>query len=1711
MSNAFYNYLSEKVIKFFQTNQPSAGDKFFVLFEKDIEVQCFYEEMKNNILSKEYSYVDNERGQKYDTYELDFGAVQLIVAAAMNGSPHPDFLANLRNLVGVCDGYVNKAILFIHCSSLTSILEGAGDLSKEGMPLNTDSIIVDIKRRINETGYSELDKTILTEYLDNKKQELEGSSASAFEYEDILECLSDSQITAKEYKKFDLFPDNKLASLNGKELKHRLQENHRNFVKVSEIHSYGADYSKLENLYGEDGAKALIKDTWEDVTFSEIEKYIENKKSKVSVEYIPIVSEQNIWDREEGTSKAKSRIRNILVFVGQQDEQAEIVLSFTDFTKNVGINIPKQFQSVLKVVNSGKKLMVSISNIDDQALIVRFFYEIDGIRFDFRIAVLRCEPKILESIKTEYSVEIKSTLAIRINTDDDEVNLNESAPDEKQVHIIEKDQVITMGKAEHLKLVVGEEYPYTEESEDVCFVVSTDVFSIPMIKAFAVEKPTVIEGMKVWYLKRIRNKSFEMVGDNSLVLDTKKYWTRGDFRKSLELERKFIDLGVPFALEEDADSAELVEHKLVLPNEVAIAFNKLINYFRTKKSIPSLAFIDLELRKLYEEYLNAIISRIKLIEENAYLKEEEKALLFIGTIKRKYGECEILISPLHPINVAYQMFMSAQNIEGIEEDNYDLLRRFQHSALLPYINIDPYSYEPKVYIPIEQMHSPEWKVYVEEDLPRYKGSKDFVSKLVQEKIREYVEHFEYLFPADIGTPIKINLINTGDCKEIVQGILKYYAYYLSVTKNRTVLPIQVTMYAKYKMDTAFEMVSQVDDPVILLKTLGIDIKVDGMSTEEIIDIYRKNVSFFFKDIESDFDYSHITFIEMDDDHQAINTVMSDIPSGVVMSGISSGVPSEMLGDSYRTGFGTRYTNMDSNLMVLASQYNALNAAMNGDSFRAGSCYALKMGVGKQKILDKIYDASNWVTFINPKVDLNYFKNDSSAKDLMIIHYSDQYNMTSSGYDAITVTKKSKQYQNAIEAYLNKKGVDNVNEHSKRIINMFNALNGDWLLRMLSYKSYFPVEKLSILSAMKLAVKRYSIDEIIWVPISLEEILRVSGAVGLGKSESIFSAKNLGFEGQTSDDLLLVGIKNADKVQVTFYPIEVKIGKLKNDYLEKGVKQAIRTREIFDEVLQTGPCEGKDIKTRLYRNFFMQQVLINAGKLIIYDVCEDDTMWKHITQSDLRRKLLNEEYEIVDSLIPDMGKAGVISFKEDCNTEREFRNQDILILEKSEKDGVNLLAKKFEDIPSVDWSVVQEESLIAQEEPQPCGDESSAEVDVEVEAENTDIGILNEGVNTQEIQSTSRFAEVSARVLIGKDSYNHDVFWEFGNKALANRHMLITGTSGQGKTYSIQTMLYELAKYRISSVIFDYTEGFMLQQLEQPFKTYMGDKIKQHIVYSTGVPINPFKRQQIELIPGELIWEKEADVAARLADIFAHVYDFGDQQYSAIFDAVYNGLIKYGDKMSMKHFRDELEEVTESNKTAKSVLSKMSPFFHTVEFSSDNKFDWGDILYGQDSQLNIIQLTMFTQEMKVIITEMMLWDAWYYSKKYGTKDKPFVVVLDEAQNLSHAMKSPSAAILTEGRKFGWSAWFATQSLGVLKNDEIVRLMQSAFKLYFKPTDNEMIKMAKQLDVTGETDWLPVVQKLKKGQCISVGDKMKPNGNVGPAAPVLTSITSFEGRD
>ena len=102
-------------------------------------------------------------------------------------------------------------------------------------------------------------------------------------------------------------------------------------------------------------------------------------------------------------------------------------------------------------------------------------------------------------------------------------------------------------------------------------------------------------------------------------------------------------------------------------------------------------------------------------------------------------------------------------------------------------------------------------------------------------------------------------------------------------------------------------------------------------------------------------------------------------------------------------------------------------------------------------------------------------------------------------------------------------------------------------------------------------------------------------------------------------------------------------------------------------------------------------------------------------------------------------------------------------------------------------------------------------------------------------------------------------------------------------------------------------------------------------------------------------------------------------------------------------------------------------------------------------------------------------------------------------------------MTEGRKFGWSSWFATQSLKVLDNDEIIRLMQAAVKLYFKPTDDELKSIAKLIDPVNSNVWLSPIKNLTKGQCIMIGDRIRNDGTFGNSEPISVSVESFKRRE
>lgn len=55
-------------------------------------------------------------------------------------------------------------------------------------------------------------------------------------------------------------------------------------------------------------------------------------------------------------------------------------------------------------------------------------------------------------------------------------------------------------------------------------------------------------------------------------------------------------------------------------------------------------------------------------------------------------------------------------------------------------------------------------------------------------------------------------------------------------------------------------------------------------------------------------------------------------------------------------------------------------------YQKNCCVAKAIQFEQDELLNEIYEKANWVTFLNPEVDLDFFY----KQNLYIVHYTDQY-------------------------------------------------------------------------------------------------------------------------------------------------------------------------------------------------------------------------------------------------------------------------------------------------------------------------------------------------------------------------------------------------------------------------------------------------------------------------------------------------------------------------------------------------------------------------------------------------------------------------------------------------------------------------------------------------------------------------------------------------
>lgn len=1638
MLKLFYKELSNKIINYFENRGLVVGEKFHIQFEKEEHVQELYAALKETENTASFTYTSEHA--TYNTYALAFGEVSLIVAATVD-EIKPDFLTYLRNKVGTEDPQFNQtAILFIHHTTLDSITKGTEGLQKEGMPLHVGSVVKDLKKDIEDSSLTSWEKKVIQFALDRKFQNGMQDYSSLFEYEEVLEILHGGEVTQEYYDQLGLFYYVSPVEGKDKEQTKVLEKNAELYAIVESAHKHGNPATDLEKYFDDKGINKLKKESWKEISFEEVKASYDEKQEEKPIDYHESVvfsaEALNHWEREEGKTKAKQRVKNIIVFNPIQLEAISIELLFDQ-------PLQKEFvHGTLSSKVSGKKLTIYILHQKGQNTFGRVIYKDPRGNYTFKIAVVEVPETFLQKYKSQYLIQIGNDNRIILQNEEEYLLFNPDGSEEIEESYTTINQFFHVNQDQKLQ-IHKKNMENDDETELLRLNIKLEHTTLPLAILEQSNKPVVITGHSVWKQKRELKQHFVLCGENKLIQGTSEYFTRDEFRRNLERERFIIEHEALYAVDTH-DCLEVGE--LSIDAELKKIYTDIVMYFRVNELLPSLTYYHNDIRELCKKYVQKFTQLVQEIPQGGYLSQEQKNLIKLGTIERQEGFKEILLTALHPLNIAYQIQLYEK--VGDEKLGDELLKKLSPINLLPYL----YNEQKKLYKPAEQSHSPEWYYYIEEKLPRYNASRSFVAKLVSEKIEEFVKHFSYLFSLTSQSPLRLNLINLGDAREVLQGIFLYYNKQIkNGIKFNQILPIELYIYQKGNMVNAFEAFAFYEDAEEIKRTFEVKLEPHHCTEEDILNLFREKVHYYKKEMDPhQLEYCHISFYQMDPHITETISNMEHLPTGISLEGLVSGIPSVYAGGSYRTGFGTKYMCDQSNILLdLSIQYNLLaRSARKLDPFSNEQCIITAIADEDKVHLETIYNRSHWVTFIDPKVDLHFFKNDVNAKDLLIIHYSDQYT-SSSGYDAITVTRRSAQYQAIIEEFLRNKNIKDVQKHSPNIINFFNAVNGDWLLRLISHVGQFPREKISILSAIKVALAYFYHPDIIWVPLSLEEVLRVSGGAGLKKSEGLFSAKNLGVTGSHSDDLLLVGIENKnDKVKVYFYPVEVKIGYNETCVITKAKEQVYQTNKLLKQFLKQ-----ENFTSAMYRNFFMQLVIVSAEKMKLYEIWNEQN-WDEITQSELRMKLLNDQYEISDELDTKIGKGAVISFRKEVLFKSVKQEDQVLLLEFSEADGSQYIIADTEDLKNriieghteisterllfytkdVEKGIkeLEIESVVEPEqqpetiEPPQVKDPPSTYLPSAAKEENSKINTIVDQMDPMEI-------------LFGYEKENSKAVKWFPTSTdkIMHTNTGIIGTMGTGKTQftkSLITQLHQMEEQNVGSapigiLIFDYKGDYIKEDFVQ------ANQAKIYDLYH--LPFNPLALFMGDK-PKHLL---PLHTASSLKETISTAFGLGVKQQALLRDVIMEAYekrgIKKNDMSTWSLLPPTLKDVVslyldKEDVKEDSLYAALTNLYEFEIFEPDPKETQS--LFEIVDGVTVINLSGYDEGIQNLVVAITL-DLFYAQMQVSGHSKidgnyrqiTKMILVDEADNFLSKNFSSLKKILKEGREFGVGTILSTQLL------------------------------------------------------------------------------------
>ncbi|NOI85318.1 DNA phosphorothioation-dependent restriction protein DptH [Vibrio sp. 99K-1] len=1527
-----------------------------------------------------------------------------------------NYISHLRDEVASQSGYLKGcALVVIHNSLLDTLINSAEDLAQVGQVWSASKIKAAMKGLIDQQDKG---RDVSNCLLDDQFDAILEDGATMFGFESLYKAVEDGDLR---FNELGMFEDPLVAEMSGnpKQIKKRLEDNRALYEELSfEVEHFSGQLQDRLKSFGEKFIKENFSETdaWKDV---ELEAFLQEKKRNAQQQLV-LEEEQasdgmTITARNRAETKAGMRDRHLIIELDEDVNEFELKLIFQGAS-----NLDKsQFKIQPAKALNNEEVITTLNGLKTTRASLKGTYKHEPLFFNlalkrenksevynFRCLVVRKGEFYIEPFKNIFLVEpapAKQRLTLNMEENKLQIRTNEGSA----CSLLDAKQVVDAADYAFVDFEAlaneADEIDFAVKSGDnqlkfnVEGAVATDSLSLPLL---------LNRGRYHKLFKDEYNGEFYSQ-KGKVGIDNSEFVVPGVRLKLLRWEEEFINQKVVSI----ADSGAIkLDDLQAIDDAIHGSYVELFDYLEQRRSTPSLASWGDEFTTLVQNTVDACLAYFEAIPTGSMLTKEQKSALKIGLVQ---SEDEEYYSPFHPLILAYYLNLR------------DAIRDDKSFAQLPDVTFErlspkgllPYVYHPK--------HEFSYNQQVKENafwiksVPQEKSSLTFVRKLVKEKIDEFQTAFSQLFTGSEKSII-VNAVNQDSAEELFMGLVDYIR-----SNQEQSASIHINLYDDKLAFNAFDRFAETANYDELKEWLELNKGKVREVADTIIDILRTRLTYSkFTNAQAEKDgqsYAHLSFFRNNDKVDCSDIAIEDMASGIACDGLLTGDASESKSGSYFTGFGLKGTDYQDHPHLMMAKYVGalLKPALKPNTqYHGANAVALAVSEDFKGLLERSYDSSIWTTIIDPKVTLDFFH---SNEDVVLIHYSDQYT-SSSSYDAITVTAQRGLFEKVIK------------QGDGGQINEFNAFNGDWLLKMMTCAPTINKERKGVIGAYKFVTSLVHDSDITWVPLSVAEMIRVSGNIGLKMSDSEFSRNVQGYKkGEISDDVLLVGFKGQD---MYLLPVEVKTGSVPN--YNKAVKQSKELLRYLSQDL----LGNDDLASKLYRGLFMRQVLMQVDKYRLYKVFADDYFDSLLANKE---EWLRGDYSL--GQIADYPEGFVVSHLEGAGClQPDYQMMEGVLkvdlpmgllpglVETPLQEVLNELdVVKLCHVPS-EYVLNGETHLekLAETEPQPVLVESD-EVETTESVQPEQPAVEEQVVPAVEPMKVE--ANSNLNVLFGHNALTQaPLNWEPTNTAqFMNTNTGIIGTMGTGKTQFTKSVITQLYRNQADNVngapigmlIFDYKSDYVDDKFQQ---ATAGKKFNLH-----KLPYNPLSLfGDTPMLP--------VHTARGFSETMGKAFGLGQKQQlrlrKLVGEAYELAGIRKADPITWSKPAPTISQVwdlfIETDPDEDSLYAALESLYELEIFEDDNTKCMS--LYDLVDGITVVELAGYPAEIQNLVVALTL-DLFY--SQMQKKGKPEVqgdfrqitkmILVDEADNFMSQNFPSLRKILKEGREYGVGVILSTQDI------------------------------------------------------------------------------------